>query len=310
MQVSHLEYLSRDYLAHLRRVAENPAYRSLPLPLASLQAALGGLRMEEVTILGGFEGHGKSALAQQIAFAVADSFRADPAEDRRLVLYASLEMGRYQLMARHLVQQSGMALDKLLNPERLDGREWDRVEAALDDAAGLPLVILDDARQSIGQIGEAIGALEAAGEGTVRLVVVDYLHLLADCAGGEVARLDAAITELKDLARKASCHILTLARLNRNVQPGQLPNSHNLAGSQGLAYGADNVCFVHRPKLIDHSLESDWENLAYFIVDKARNGPVGLHRLVWQPDRLCYRDPNEWENKRRWSLPRPSQSYS
>src|SRR5579875_2576879 len=142
MQVSHLEYLSRDYLAHLRRVAENPAYRSLPLPLASLQAALGGLRMEEVTILGGFEGHGKSALAQQIAFAVADSFRADPAEDRRLVLYASLEMGRYQLMARHLVQQSGMALDKLLNPERLDGREWDRVEAALDDAAGLPLVIL------------------------------------------------------------------------------------------------------------------------------------------------------------------------
>lgn len=303
MQALHLMGISRDYLGHLQQVSSDPSYRTIPLPTETMQKALRGLRSEELTILGGFEGHGKSALAQQIAWAVADQFAqedGDLADDaKRLVCYHSLEMGRNQLLSRFLVQRGGWDLDALMNPERLTPRDWTRLKGDLEETSKLQMMVFDSAKQSTGDIHRAVSDLRDGGMGQPKLLVVDYFHLLSDCLGGDVARLDEGVTILKDLARLAKVHVIAICRLNRNIQGGELPNTRHIAGSQGLAYGADNVIFVHRPALMDGEVEESWENYAHLVVRKARNGPVGVYDLMWNPERLTYRDLTIFETSRR-----------
>lgn len=308
---SHLinfKIAGRVFIDELKSVSADPTRFSVPLPEGALRNALNRLRMGEVTVLGGFEGHGKSALAEQIAFGAARHFASIDMEDvseeeaffgdgenRQMgVLYCSLEMGWQQLLARALAQHSHIGITRLLEPERISSFEWDDIEKQVELIGSWPVQIFDS---SILRTGDLPGMVDLCRQQyDIKLVVVDYIQLLANQAqsGNEVAKLDEIIRDLKELSRSRGLHVIALSSLNRNNSDGDVPTSMNLRGSGGIAFGADNVLLLHRPKLSNPNLDEQWNDVAILNVAKQRNGPVGMYYLKWDKTQLRFQNLDPW----------------
>lgn len=286
----------REYLKGIEEQAVSSTPRIVELPLRNLQKTLKGLKYGEVTILGGYEGHGKSALAQQIAFHAASEFAQDKGK-KRGVLYYSIEMGYQQLVGRAIVQHTGLDSDLLNHPHDLSSQDWEYMREFQDNMENIPLVIEDGGIIETEDIREDLKLYGA--EYDVKLVVVDYFQLLSDPiekGSDEVARLDRMIKTLKDVARRFDLHVIALSSLNRALEPKEkTPSNKNLRGSGGIAFSVDNVCLLHRPKLFNPIVSKDWENYALFMVTKARSGPCGIHYLRWDDVYLKFHDCSKEE---------------
>jgi replicative DNA helicase len=299
---------SIEYVDKLKRIADDPAMVGIELP-PGMRKALGKLRMGEVTILGGFEGHGKSALAQQMAFYAAQQFiqteeQKENGERPCAVLMASLEMGWEQVMARAIAQNSMFPYTKLMQPEMIEEYEWPIVEQMVETIKQWPVIIYDSAVLKTSRLLELVQDLRIQMD--IKLVVIDYLQLLSNPipeGGSETARLDEIIRDIKELARSQSCHVIALSSLNRQLGDSYLPSALNIRGSGGVAYGADNVTILHRPYVIDKNLDDKWEKVALFMVVKQRNGPSGHHHLKWNDQKLIFEEMSEYEIQRLPDLP-------
>jgi replicative DNA helicase len=301
----------------LRRRATDPRYKGLVLPPGAITSALGRLRMSEVTILGGYPNHGKSALAQQIAFFAAQSFLPvnQEIEERKDgkkcgVLYCSMEMTTDQVISRAIAQQSVLNYGRLIEPDRLSDYEWPILEEECERIWEWPVILTDTCTLQTSDIRRSITDLSE--EMDIRLVVVDYLQLLTDPipkGGNDVNRLDDTVQALKTIARDFSCHVLALSSLNRAQGDGYLPSIYNVRGSGGIAFICDNGVILHMPRKFDQSLPPEWEDVAMLKVEKARNGPTGMYFLRWNKARLCFEDLSVSEIRSLPSLPNRRQRY-
>ena len=265
--MSDVKYLCmRDAISKWEEAEHNkatdPRWRPLATRTAAVKDALPELRIGELTVLGGCEGHGKSALALQIALDLCEDFGNDGINERpRSIFYVSLEMDTTILM------------DRARKQLRLEKDEF------ADRASSLPLIVCDNSRVTTDELEDAVSAI--ATEADPKLLVVDYIQILADEApgGNEVLKYDLISKNLKEIARRRKLHVLALASLNRSGD-NYLPNNQNLRGSQQIAFNADNTVFVHQPSLSDHSLDSVWKNHAVLKVDKQRSGRAGTQHYL------------------------------
>lgn len=279
----------RETMSHLTTIKANPKNRSIALPFPALEKAFKGLRLGELTVLGGLEGHGKSALAQQIGLYAASSFAQDEGK-QRAVLYCSMEMGYQLLIYRLIVQQSAFNYDLLLSPHLMSEENWEQLLELERDLSGWPFIIDDTAILTSADIKSTVELLNE--EFDVRLVVVDYLQLLEDPMQGrdasEAMRLDSTTKRLKEIARLYDLHVIALSSLNNSLDDSGSPNPRNIRGSGGIRFAADNVCLLHRPYLVSTSYGESWKNIGLFKITKARNGPVGSHYLKWNSSYLTF----------------------
>lgn len=313
MPLRNLMGFGVEFQKGLRERATSPDHHLIELPLPTLNEALGGFRSEELTVLGGYPSHGKSALASQISFDAAGRFSTEAPVDEadifgegarpQLVYYATMEMRTELLVSRRIAQAEGLVYKQLLNPELIPDKGWDEVDRAIEAVCRVNLVTQDDPKQSMAGLHDDIARLNES-LGPVRLAVVDYVQLLQDVRGaGDTNRvLEDLSQNLKEMARSFKMHVLAISSLNRAKSDSGLPSLASLRGSGGIEYAADNVAFVHQPRLANHALESKWNNIALLLVEKARNGPPGHHPLGWDGSRLQFRELTEYEKRLDWSL--------
>ncbi len=302
------------YFENKKKIHDDPLFHGLPLPTATLQRALLKLRIGEVTILGGYEGHGKSALAQQIAFNLAKLYATTNPEEPSLmqhsqvVLYVSLEMSLASIIDRAVTQETGFNYSSLVLPEDMSPEEFDLLETRKENVRHWPLDIIDKMNISSTQVIDYVYA-ELKRFKRVRLVVVDYLQLLKDkIAGTESERLETITQELKQLAMEQNLHVLALSSLNRNTDGG-IPTTQNLRNSGGIGFAADNVILLHRPKIAIHDLDDTWDNVAVLGVNKARAGKPGQYHLRWTPSRLYFTDLTPHDERRLTPLPKTGNRF-
>lgn len=307
----------REFPPLLKKRAADPRFKGLPLPPGVLTHAFGRLRPNELTLLGGYPGHGKSALMQQIVFHVAESFlpvnrQIEERKDGKKcgILYCSLEMTVDQVIARGLAQRSVLSCNRLIEPDRLSDYEWPILEEECERFWDWPIVFTDSSFLLTADLRAAMHDL--LDEVDVRLVVVDYLQLLADPIpkhGNDVDRLDDIVKNLKSIARDYNCHVLALSSMNRAQYDAYLPSIYNLRGSGGMAFHCDNGVILHLPRRYDMALSPQWENVAVLKVEKARNASTGMYFLRWNATRLCFDDMTISEVRALPTLPTRKQRY-
>lgn len=276
-----LECLSDLQALHDReqRVLGIPTgYRDLDLALG------GGLQRSDLVILAARPGHGKTALALNIA-----AHAALTAGKR--VAFFSLEMGARQLGVRLIAMQANQD-QRRLRLGLID--DWDQVVSAMGTLSEGAIWIDDTAGISPTELRSKLRWLQCS-EG-LDLVIVDYLQLMhaTPSEGKRFAVREQEIAEisrtLKAVAKELNVPVLALAQLNRALETRQnkRPQLSDLRESGALENDADVVLLIYREDLYQDTPTPQKRHQADLIIAKHRNGPVGEVRLRFDPSRTSF----------------------
>ena len=284
----------------------------VPTGLVKLDYKIGGLNNSELIIIAGRPAMGKTALATNIAYNVAEFFSRDKetAPENRGVAFFSLEMSSDELAARILSTATQTPGHKMRTGE-LEAAEFTRIAAAVRELENIPMYIDDTPGISINAIRNRARRLKRSkGLG---LIVIDYIQLIA-CSGerregNRVQELSEISRGLKILAKELNVPVIALSQLNRGVEmrDDKRPLMSDLRESGSIEQDADIVMFVFRENYYIHNAEpkpqegeapekfikkhDEWvqrdretTNLAEVIIGKQRHGPTGTVKLYWNGD--------------------------
>jgi replicative DNA helicase len=228
-----------------------------------LDSVMGGLRKGELVVVGARPAVGKTALALQIADAVAA--RGEP------VAFFSLEMTRDVLSVRRLCAQSRTAARETVGAG--SEQAWDSIMRVYASLARRPLFVDDTFRRTVSQMAAQARLLKVR-KGALGLVVVDYMQLLrgderAESRQVEVSGISRA---LKGLARELEVPVLALSQLSRAAEDRQgRPQLADLRESGAIEQDADVVVLLHKK-----DPEPGAPDAVEVIVAKNRNGATGV----------------------------------
>ena len=267
------------------KLAEGPNSldESIPTPWAAFNDILaGGMRPGEMMVCAGRPGMGKSALGLSLARSVA--------EQRRRVLYVSLEMSGAQLGQRLLSQITGIPGHKIRRHD-LTMPEIDRVRKAVQ-GFDFPLEMNDQIR-TLDQIRSELQGADIEGR-PFQFAVIDYLQLLGTDQESENRQIEVAkmSRKIKLLSIEMKLPILILAQLNRGVESrkDKRPFLSDLRESGAIEQDADQVLFCYR----DHVYNDLADQKAFeLILAKHRHGPTGSIDLEWCPETIEIKEKYE-----------------
>jgi replicative DNA helicase len=276
--------------------------------LDDLDRMMGGLQSSDLIILAGRPGMGKSALATNIAYSIAKSWRGEVRADGHTVTtnggivgFFSLEMSSEQLATRIISEQTGIPSSQI----RRGGISEADFEVLKDHAVemqNLPFYLDETGGLSVAQL--AARARRLKRQRGLDLLVIDYLQLLQGStrrsSENRVQEITEITTKLKALAKELNVPILALSQLSRQVESREdkRPQLSDLRESGSIEQDADVVLFVFREEyyhLMRKPLESNGEKFAEWmaegdkyhgkaevIIGKQRHGPTGTVELAFE----------------------------
>jgi len=252
---------------------------TVPTGFQSLDRMLGGgFRRQDLIVLGGDVGSGKSALG--LAIALRSAIAGVP------TLVLSGEMGPERVLERALAIEGRAAIDDL-RQGRLDAAGRASVGAAAVRLRDVPLLLRPLAGERFEEVTESLDQVPGRS-----LLVVDSLQLAP--APRPVARLAErvvlAVRALKALAVERNLAVLALAQLPglRRDRPDPRPTLDDLGALGAIKQSADLVLSLYREEMYrpGHGVEGATE----LIVAKNRNGPTGFVDLYFHPRMLRFED--------------------
>ncbi|MEO8032007.1 MAG: DnaB-like helicase C-terminal domain-containing protein [Gemmatimonadota bacterium] len=244
---------------------------------ASIDQVLGGgLRPEDLVVLAGDIGSGKSSLALSIASRAASRGTR--------VLFLSGEMGEDRLMERVLAMEGRATLDDLrrgtLNEETRG-------------AVGLAALRLRDLPLRFGKLAGNFEEVEKATgprQPEIDLLVVDNIHQAVGSGASSDDMLADATRRLKSLALDRKLVVLGIAHLphHRADREDPRPVLDDLGGGGAIKQHADVVLAVFREEMYrpGYGVEGATE----LIVAKNRGGPTGFVDLYFHRRWLRFED--------------------
>jgi replicative DNA helicase len=240
----------------------------IPTGLTGLDALVDGFTPEQLWVLAARPSMGKTALALNMAEAVA-------LKSKRGVLFVSLEMGRVELGERLLVGRSLVENWKLRRTDALRPDEWAALTAAHEAWEKAPLHIDDNPERTTLQVMAHARRIKSHGD--LGVIFVDYLQLLSAPEGSRDSRQELVARfsrELKRVARALKVTVVALSQLNRASEgrEDRRPRMADLRESGAIEQDADVVLLLHRPEYYN---PEDRPGEAELIVAKNRNGATG-----------------------------------
>jgi replicative DNA helicase len=237
----------------------------IPTGFFDLDALLGGMQRQELYVLGGRPGTGKTSFLLNVIYYMLFKLGL------RIALF-SLEMSKEDL-ARRLVSMDTGINSQLLRSRCLSDEQYDAlVHSATEHFSTDRLYVDESGSLSIDAIRTK--ARRHKMRHGLDIVMVDYLQLMS--AGGtgqkgetrtqEIGRISRG---LKQLARELDVPVFALAALNRAVEGRQdkKPQLPDLRESGSIESDADVIMFL--------SLHESIPNHTIIGIPKHRNGPTG-----------------------------------
>lgn len=281
--------------------------------LIDLDAKLGGLHPSDLVILAARPAMGKTALATNIAFHAANSFRQETDEagnktllDGGVVGFFSLEMSAEQLATRILAEQAEIASDRIRRGA-IKVEDFSRLVRASQQLSELPLFIDDTPALTISALRTRARRLKR-NQG-LDMIVVDYLQLLrpSDRTENRVQEISEITQGLKALAKDLNVPVLALSQLSRAVEQREdkRPQLADLRESGSIEQDADVVMFIYREEYYherkqpepDTPEHAEWREkaerihgVAEVIVGKQRHGPTGTVSLQFEREITKFRN--------------------
>lgn len=247
-----------------------------------LDKATDGLHEQELTLIAGRPGLGKTALALNIAENISSK--------GIYTYFVSLEMSKKQLGNRMVSSKTGIDSHKLRSGW-IDQNEFDAIGIASSELADLKMIV-DDKSKTIQEI--ELKACQLKEKKNVGLIIIDYLQLLKSKNKFSIREQEVAeiSRKLKLLSKDLNIPIIALCQLNRESLKKTRPTNADLRESGSLEQDADNIIFIYA----DDSAMVDSEGKAKkvieteLIISKQRNGPTGTVKVLFDKKTMTYRN--------------------
>ncbi len=271
-----------------------------------LDQLMGGLQRSDLIIVAGRPAMGKTALATNIAYEIAQNYFGEPQPDGSIetvkggiVGFFSLEMSAEQLATRIISEQTEIASSRIRRGE-ISEQDFSMLAGAAQRMQSVPLYIDDTGGISIAQLTARARRLKR--QRGLDVMVVDYLQLLTGnkrSGDNRVQEVTEITTGLKALAKELDVPIIALSQLSRQVESrdDKRPQLSDLRESGSIEQDADVVMFVFREEYYLKNREpkpgtEEWfkwegelkaaEGRAEIIIGKQRHGPTGTIKLSFE----------------------------
>lgn len=266
----------REFVQNIQTTAFTPCETGMPDFDRLLS---GGLRPQELVILGGAPGIGKTAFTQQLFEGIAA--KGVP------VLYFNLEMSREQLFARSISRLIAKEGGNITAAQVMDGSSWDKEQGqAIERACRryaqevAPHISYNPMSGRTAALSAILGTMTAEAEKARRngtqppCVVLDYLQLVE----GEPKQEQAEVTKrtvkaLKDYAIRYNTFVFAIMANNRESNKTGQASMDSGRDTSAIEYTADTMLQLTytasiRPKPSDRltpdqilATENEWERM-------------------------------------------------
>ncbi|WP_317993039.1 replicative DNA helicase [Bartonella gliris] len=279
--------------------------------IKTLDEKMGGLQPSDLIILAGRPGMGKTSLATNIAFNIANACNDDASKQKNeggIVGFFSLEMSSEQLATRIISEQTEVSSSDIRRGN-ISEEQFSKIIRAMNRLQKAPLYIDQTGGISITQL--AARARRLKRQHGLDVLIIDYIQLMTSnskrSSENRVQEITEITTGLKALAKELNIPIIALSQLSRQVEnrTDKRPQLSDLRESGSIEQDADIVLFVYReeyylkneePKIGTLEYEK-WQNTmdnafgkADVIVAKQRHGPTGTVHLAFQSDFTRFSD--------------------
>ena len=287
--VPFAESLNRA-LERIQRSQQSTGLTGIPSGFPSLDAITMGWQDGNLIVIGARPGHGKTAIALNMARCAAFVNNIPTA-------FFSLEMTDIELADRLIATEAGLPSNKRKGRVKMDSGEWAQLEGAMSRAAKAPLYIDETPGLTISEFTSKIKRMKI--ERGIRIAFVDYIQLmrgnpaLAQYRALEIGEISR---QLKETAKELKMPIIVLAQLNRNLttRMGSVngrPMLSDLKDSGSIEQDADIVLFINQPAKMGYTEGPD--NMAELIIAKNRAGETGIVNLSFNGDLVKFTESSE-----------------
>jgi replicative DNA helicase len=194
--------------------------------LRDLDRRMGGLQPSDLIIIAGRPGMGKTSLATNMAFNIAEAYvpaqQADgsfKAANGGVVGFFSLEMSSEQLATRIISEQTEIPSSKIRRGE-ISEMDFEKLVACSQTMQKIPLFIDQTGGISIAQLSARARRLKR--QRGLDVIVIDYIQLMqgssAKSSQNRVQEITEITTGLKALAKELAVPIIALSQLSRQVE--------------------------------------------------------------------------------------------
>jgi replicative DNA helicase len=214
---------------------------------------------EQLTILGGQSGEGKSAIAWQITMSIAEKMQNDiekgrPRSEVGGIVGLSFEMSAESLANRALSAHTGIPVE-VIETHILTDEQIARLEEAETYVAKLPFRVLAVGGMTPTMIRMRLRQARRKLGGHIAMVVIDHVQLVeADeqhSKGGGAWATGKVADAILYMAKEFKTHVLALSQVDiKDIAKRQekRPTRADLRWSANFAQNADNILFIHRPE--------------------------------------------------------------
>lgn len=254
-------------------------FTGLATGMVDLDRITGGLQDSDLIYLAARPGMGKTSLALQLAYNVA--IRGEH------VAFFSLEMPVEQLTRRAAAVYSGVPLERLTHPKKLDNDEWPKLTAGIAQIGEAAITFSDVPGMGVRDIRAK--ARQADRRQKLRMVVVDFLQLIpGDDKQNRNNQIENISRTLKQMARELKCPVVCLSQLNRDLERrnNRRPMLSDLRDSGSIEQDADLVISLYQDAVYHE--DSPHEGIAEVALIKHRNGATGTVEMVWDAERVRF----------------------
>lgn len=253
-----------------------------------------GFHKNQVIIIAGRPGAGKSAYALNIACNVA-------LQNKQTVAFFSLEMGVEELVKR-MFASVGQIEGDLLKTGRLTHNDWKKFNEAESELADAKVYFDDSAGISVGEIRRKCRRLKNSEAG-LDIIIIDYLQLLTASnkyAGNRVQEVSEISRDIKKLAMELEVPVIALAQLSRSSEQrkgdDRKPKLSDLRESGSIEQDADMVMFLYSADYYDNINAQNSE--IEVLLAKHRNGATGSFTLLFEKNMSSFKNYVKGEENR------------
>lgn len=274
--------------------------------MRDLDTKMGGLQHSDLIIVAGRPGMGKTSLATNIAYNVAQAYvpelQADgtmKAANGGVIGFFSCEMSADQLATRIVAERTGVPSSHIRRGG-ISEADFEKIREVSIELQSLPFYVDATGGLSIAQLMARARRLKR--QKGLDLLVIDYIQLLSGSSkrsDNRVQEITEITTSLKALAKELNVPVIALSQLSRQVESREdkRPQLSDLRESGSIEQDADVVLFVYReeyylamkeprPGTPEHEKWQLDMSLAHgkaeVIIGKQRHGPTGTVDLAFE----------------------------
>lgn len=255
--------------------------------IAEINAITGGLVPDELMILAGAPGSGKTSLGIQLTESVARQTMGKKKDFVHVIV--SAEMSRRVLYMRSACRLAGVD-SLLLRRGKISQSELDKFMSHLDELQKLPILIIDGPGMTSQDVVTMSRILTDEGL-NLGVVCVDYLQRLAD-DGEDISRISRIMQNLGNVKGETGCCMLVMSQYTREKEKaGRPPLLQDLFGGSRIENDADQVLALHYPRPADRFDPGITTIDVQVHVIKNRNGKLGIIDLAFNKTHTKFSAP-------------------